>query len=70
VTELWSITEVAAHLGVKPASARGQLSRWGVRAVSYERGATDRPEARYSVEQVKDAAANRPGRGHRTDPKR
>lgn len=65
--ELWSAAEVADHLGIKPSSARGTLSRWGIAAVAYERGPTGRAEARYAAEQVRRAAAERPGRGHRTD---
>lgn len=65
--ELWSIAEVANHLGVAVPSARGQLSRWKVAAVDYERGAGGRPEARYDAERVRAARAGRPGRGARTD---
>lgn len=65
--ELWSINEVAAYLGIKPASARGTLSRWGVRAVRHELGPSGRPEGRFSAVEVRAAAASRPGRGARTD---
>lgn len=66
--ELWSITRVAEHLGAaSTGSARRSLSRWGVRAVDYQRGPSGRPEARYDAEEVRTAAADRPGRGARTD---
>lgn len=66
-TELWSIRDVAAHLGVKAASARGTLSRRGIRAVRYEIGPSGRPEARFDPAQVRKDTASRPGRGHRSD---
>lgn len=65
--ELWTIHDVAGHLGVKPKSASGTLTRWGVKAVRYERGPSGRPEARFDAEEVRTATANRPGRGARTD---
>lgn len=65
--ELWSIRDVAAHLGVKESSARGTLSRRGVRAVRYEIGPSGRPEARFDADQVRKDTARRPGRGHRSD---
>lgn len=66
--ELWSAAQVADHLGLtSTGSARHTLSRWGIQAVSYERGDTGRPEARYDAEQVRAAAKQRPGRGARTD---
>lgn len=65
--ELWSIAEVAAHLGVAVPSARGQLSRWGVAAVDYQRGDRGRAEGRYDADEVRAAAAARPGKGARTD---
>ncbi|MFD0353526.1 hypothetical protein ACFVHW_07215 [Streptomyces sp. NPDC127110] len=66
---LWTINEVAEHLGIKPSSARGTLSRWGVKAVRHEIGLSGRPEGRFSAEEVRAAAAHRPGRGARTDRK-
>jgi hypothetical protein len=65
--ELWSAAEVAAFLGIQPGSARGTLSRWGIKAVRHEPGPSGRIEARYAAEQVRQAAADRPGRGARTD---
>jgi hypothetical protein len=65
--EPWSIRDVAEYLGVKPRSASGALSRWGVKAVRYELGPSGRPEARFDSDQVRDAASRRPGRGARTD---
>lgn len=65
---LWSIAQVAEHLGtVSTGSARRSLSRWGVSAVEYRKGPSGRTEARYNAEEVRAAAANRPGRGSRTD---
>lgn len=64
---LWSIREAAEHLGLQRKAASRQLSRWGVKAVRYEPGPSGRVEARFDPEQVKTAAANRPGRGHRSD---
>ncbi len=66
--ELWTAQEVADFLGLAATGpARGQLSRWGIRAVEYQRGENGRPEARYDAEQVRTAKATRPGRGARTD---
>lgn len=66
--ELWSAQEVADHLGLASAgAARRWASRAGVTAVRYEVGVSGRPEARYDAAQVQQAAANRPGRGHRSD---
>ena len=66
--ELWSAAQVADHLGLaSTGSARRTLSRWEIQAVSYERGAGGRPEARYDADQVRAAAEQRPGRGARTD---
>lgn len=66
--ELWSAAQAAEHLGVADAhSARRALSRLDVQAVRYERGPSGRPEARYDADEIRDKAANRPGRGNRTD---
>lgn len=66
--ELWSIHQVVEHLGAaSTGSARRTLSRWGVEAVDYQRGASGRPEARYDADQVRAAFTSRPGRGARTD---
>ncbi|MFI0897763.1 hypothetical protein [Streptomyces sp. NPDC020983] len=66
--ELWSIRDAAQFLGAaSTGSARRTLSRWGVAAVRHEPGPSGRVEARYDAEQVRQAAANRPGRGTRTD---
>lgn len=67
MAEIWSIAQVAEHLGTQRGAARGQLSRWGVKAVRYERGESGRPEARFDAQQVRDAARQRPGQGARTD---
>jgi hypothetical protein len=66
--ELWTIEEVAAHLGVKPSSARGALSRMGVRAHSFRpHPDSNRAQALYQAERVRAAHADRPGQGARTD---
>lgn len=67
--DLWTIGDVAAYLGAaSPASARRTLGRWGVTATAYvPRETGGGVEARYDPAQVQQAAANRPGRGARTD---
>lgn len=67
MTALWTIAEVAAHLGVKPSSARGTLSRWGVRAVRREIDDHGRAHSLYDPDEIRAAHTNRPGRGARTD---
>ncbi|MFC8987869.1 hypothetical protein [Streptomyces sp. NPDC057115] len=67
MTALWTIAEVAAHLGVQPGSARGTLSRWGVRAVERRVDAHGRVHSLYDPDEVKAARATRPGQGARTD---
>ncbi|MCX4911919.1 hypothetical protein [Streptomyces sp. NBC_00878] len=66
--ELWTIEDVAAHLGVKSSSARGALSRMGVRAHSFRpHPDSNRAQALYDAQQVRTAHADRPGQGARTD---
>jgi hypothetical protein len=66
--DLWTIDDVAAYLGIQPSSARGALSRMGVRAHSFRpHPKSHRAQALYDPEQVKSANAERPGRGSRTD---
>jgi len=66
--ELWTIDEVAEHIGASSAkSASKTLSRWGVRAYDYQPSANGRPQARFDAARVREAAAARPGRGARTD---
>ena len=68
MTAAWSIGQVSEFLGAaSTGSARRTLSRWGVKAVRYEPGASGRPEARYDAQQVREASEARPGRGTRTD---
>lgn len=67
MTDLWTIAEVAAHFGIKPDSARGTLSRWGVKAVDRLVDEHGRAHSLYAPDEVKAAHANRPGRGARTD---
>lgn len=65
--ELWTIEQAAEHLGVQPGSARGLLSRRGIRrATTGDHPVSGRIVALYSADQVRKVAANRrPGR--RTD---
>lgn len=66
--QLWTIEDVADYLGVKPSSARGALSRMGVRAHSFRpHPASNRAQALYDPERVRVARADRPGQGARTD---
>lgn len=66
--DLWTIDDVAAHLGIQPSSARGALSRMGVRAHSFRaHPESHRAQALYDPQQVKAANAARPGKGHRSD---
>lgn len=68
--KLWTIQDVADHLGVKPSSARGALSRMGVKAHSFRAHPdSNRAQALYDPEQVRAAHAERPGQGARTDRK-
>jgi hypothetical protein len=59
--ELWTIDQVAAYLGVKAPSARGQLSRWGVRRHDVADSPSGRLMARYRADDVRGAAESRPG---------
>lgn len=67
--ELWTIDQVAAFLGVKPGSARGTLSRWGVRAARREIDSHGRAHSLFSPTEVRAAHTTRPGQGSRTDRK-
>lgn len=68
MADLWTIEDVAAFLGIKPSSARGTLSRMGVRAHSYRPHPTShRAQALYEPEEVQAAHTGRPGKGARTD---
>jgi hypothetical protein len=67
---LWTIREVAAHLGIQPGSARGTLSRWGVRAVERQIDAQGRAHALYDADEVRAAHAVRPGKGRHGAPRR
>lgn len=64
--ELWTIAQVAEHLGIKPGSARGTLSRWKVKAVDH-RVVHGRAHSLYDPDEIRAAASARPGRGARTD---
>lgn len=66
--ELWSAQDVADFLGLaSTGSARKTLSRWGIEAAGYGPSSSGRIEARYDAEAVRQAQADRPGRGTRTD---
>lgn len=65
--DLWTIAQVAAHLGVQPGSARGTLSRWGVRAVERRVDDHGRAHSLYDAGEVQAASGTRPGQGARTD---
>ncbi|MFD9075979.1 hypothetical protein [Streptomyces lasiicapitis] len=67
---LWTIDEVAEHLGVQKGSARGTLSRWGVRAAEHVQLPGGRVQAFYDRGEVRSAAEARPGRGTPTDLKK
>lgn len=66
-TELWTIDQAAEHLGIKPKSASGLLSRRGVRRVDLvDHPVSRRPQARFRADEVRALAVDRhPGR--RTD---
>ena len=69
--ELWTIDQVTEFLGASSTgSARRTLSRWGVEAAVYRRGANNRVQAVYDAEQIRSTAKARPGRGARTDLKK
>ncbi|WP_203607040.1 hypothetical protein [Streptomyces sp. SID11385] len=65
--ELWTIEQVSAYLGIKPSSARGLLSRWGVARTTTGTSSAGRLCSLYPAADVREAAARRPGRGARTD---
>jgi hypothetical protein len=65
VTDLWTPEQAAAHLGVAADSVRKALHRLGVRPVARQPGRSGRNL--YDPEQVRSAAAARPGKGTRTD---
>jgi hypothetical protein len=65
VTGLWTPEQAAAHLGVAAGSVRKALHRLGVRPVARQPGRSGRNL--YDPEQVRAAAASRPGKGKRTD---
>ncbi|MFJ6566677.1 hypothetical protein ACIQNU_04605 [Streptomyces sp. NPDC091292] len=65
----WTIAEVADYLGYAGVSATGsarrQLSRWGIQAVSRQPGRDG--QNLYAVDQVRAAHTQRPGQGARSD---
>lgn len=68
--DLWTIEQVAERLGIQKGSARGTLSRWGVRAADRQIDGHGRAYSLYDPDEVQAAIANRPGRGARTDLKK
>ena len=69
--ELWTVEQVADHLGYRGPSAKGsarkQMSRWGVARHDVTDSPTGRIAARYRADDVRAAAASRPGAGYRSD---
>lgn len=66
MSELWTTTEVAEHIGASTVkSASRSLGRWGIKPVSRQPGRSG--ENLWDAEQVRQAKAARPGRGARTD---
>lgn len=63
--ELWTIDEVAEHLGLTRAGARSTMRNWGVAAVSRQPGRSGL--SLYRADDIRTAETNRPGRGARTD---
>lgn len=61
--ELWDAQQVAEFLGVQPASVRRQLSRWGIERAGTGTSKAGRITALYRADQVREAHADRPGRG-------
>ncbi|MEU5838623.1 hypothetical protein ABZ820_33825 [Streptomyces diacarni] len=64
---LWDRDQVAAHLHIAPGSVRGALRRLGVQPVEHRQVPGGRVRAYYRAEEVRAAAAARPGQGARTD---
>ncbi len=65
---LWDIQQCADWIGVKTTGgARSTLSRWGIQAAEYRRGENGRTIALYRTREVREAARQRLGRGHRSD---
>jgi hypothetical protein len=60
--ELWTVQDVADFLGVTRDSARGQLSRWGVKAAYHYREG-NLLASLFRSDEVRAAHAARPGRG-------
>ncbi|MCY0923445.1 MULTISPECIES: hypothetical protein [unclassified Streptomyces] len=69
--ELWTIARVAEHLGYAGSSAAGSarrtLSRLGVKRVRTGESEAGRLLSLYDADEVRAAAAGRPGQGSRTD---
>ncbi|OPC84259.1 hypothetical protein B4N89_27985 [Embleya scabrispora] len=65
-TETWTLAQAAAHIRAgNPDSARVTLRRWGVKPVGRQPGRGG--QNLYNAQAVRDAKANRPGQGARTD---
>lgn len=65
MTELWTTDQAATHLGVAISSVHKELQRLGLRPVSREPGRDGKNL--FDADQVRTAAAGRPGQGRRTD---
>lgn len=64
-TELWTVDDAAAFLGVNVKSADKQLRRWHVAPVARQPGRAGRNL--YAADAVRAAAGARAGQGARTD---
>ncbi|WP_236241177.1 hypothetical protein [Streptomyces sp. CC228A] len=65
--ELWTIDQVSEYLGIKPASARRQLGRWGIGPAEFRpHPVSRRAQALYPADDVQSAHRGRPGQGARS----
>lgn len=62
--EIWTTDQVAEYCGIKPASVRKAMARWGVPVHDREVGRGG--QNRYPADAVRAAASAAPGSGNRT----
>lgn len=62
---LWTTDDVATYLKLTRASARAQLSAWGITPIARQPGR--KGLNLYDANQVREHAQKRPGRGYRSD---
>ncbi|WP_338683983.1 hypothetical protein QD712_25950 [Streptomyces acidiscabies] len=62
--DLWTIGQVAEFLAVQPGSARGTMSRLGVKPVERRFDERGRAYSLYDPDEVREAHEARPGRGN------